>query len=125
MQQSIHLPQDLYDAVTRRAKNQEKTPNDLVVEWVYEKVGENQQLEADGAFEKEVAAFEALKPELLQQYPGQYIAIYQGQVVGHGDNRLSLVKEVYEQFGEVPCYVEKASSELLRRVRIPSVWKTK
>ena len=42
MQQSIHLPQDLYEAVTRRAKNQEKTPNDLVVEWVSEKVEENQ-----------------------------------------------------------------------------------
>ena len=79
----------------------------------------------DKAFEKEIAAFEALKAELLVQFPGQYVAIYQGQVVGHGDNRLALVKEVYSQFGEVACYIEKVTLEPSRRVRMPSVYKTK
>lgn len=125
MQQTVQLPQDLYEAVRERAESQRKTADDLIAEWVSEKVGETELAEADEAFEREVAAFKALKPELLKQYPGQYVAIYQGQVVGHGDNRLALVKEVYNQFGEVPCYVEKVSLEPLRRVRIPSVWKAK
>lgn len=125
MQQSIQLPQDLYDEVTKRAKTQQKSADDLVVEWVSEKVGETELAEADEAFIREVTAFKVLKPELLKKYPNQYVAIYQGQVVGSGDNRLALVKDVYNRFGEVPCYVEKVSSELPRRVRIPSVWKTK
>ena len=74
---------------------------------------------------REIDAFNGLKPELLAQYPGQYVAIYQGQVVVNGDNRLALVKEVYSQFGEVPCYVEKVTLQPLRRVLMPSVWKAK
>jgi len=125
MQQSVRLPQDLYDAVDKQAKRQRKTADDLVVEWVVEKMGETELVEADTAFEREIDAFNALKPELLAQYPGQYVAIYQGQVVVNGDNRLALVKEVYSQFGEVPCYVEKVTLEPLRRVRMPSIWKVK
>ena len=125
MQQTIQIPQDLYDAVNKRAKTQRKSADALVVEWVSEKVGETETAEAEEAFKQEIAAFAALKPELLKQYPGQYVAIYRGQVVGNGDSRLALVKEVYNQFGEVPCYVEKVTLEPLRRVRIPSVWKAK
>lgn len=125
MQQTVQIPQDLYDAVNKRAKTQRKSADDLVVEWVSEKVGETETAEAEKAFKQEIAAFAALKPELLKQYPGQYVAIYRGQVVGNGDSRLALVKEVYNQFGEVPCYVEKVTLESPRRVRIPSVWKAK
>lgn len=125
MQQTVQLPQDLYESVRERAESQRRTADDLIVEWVSEKVGETELAEADAAFEREVTAFKALKPELLKQYLDQYVAIYQGQVVGHGNNRLALVKEVYEQFGEVPCYVEKVSLEPPRRVHMPSVWKSK
>jgi hypothetical protein len=125
MQQTVQLPQELYEAVREHAKNQRKTADDLIVEWVSEKIGESETAEADKSFEQEAAAFKALLPELLTQYPGQYVAIYQGQVVGHGDNRLALVKEIYNQFGEVSCYVGKATSEPPRRVRMTSVWKAK
>ena len=125
MQQSVQLPKDLYDAITQQAKTQRTTTDALVVEWVSEKVEETELAKADEAFEQEVAAFEALKPELLKQYSGQYVAIYQGRVVGNGNTRLALVKEVYNQFGEVPCYVEKVTLEPPRRIRIPSVWKAK
>ena len=125
MQNMIQLPQDLYESVRQQAENQQKTANDLITEWVSEKVGEADVLETSEAFAREIAAFEALKPALLKQYPGQYVAIYREQVVGHGDNRLALVKEVYKLFGEVPCFVEKVSLDPLRRVRITSVWKAK
>ena len=125
MQNMIQLPQDLYEAVRQQAESQRKTANDLITEWVSEKVGEAGVAETSEAFAREIAAFEALKPALLKQYPGQYVAIYQEQVVGHGDNRLALVKEVYKLFGEVPCFVEKVSLDPLRRVRITSVWKAK
>ena len=125
MQQTIRLPQDLYEAVSERAKSQQKTANALVVEWLSEKIDESEMGQANEAFEQEAAAFESLKPSLLAQYLGQYVAIYQGQVVGSGDNRLTLVKEIYSRFGEVPCYVGKVSDKPPRRVRLPSVWKAK
>ncbi len=125
MQQIVQLPEDLYDAVRKRAKTQLKTADALVVEWVSEKIGETETAEAEEAMAQEMAAFEALKPKLLETYAGQYVAIYQGQVVGSGDSRLTLVKEVYSQFGEVTCYVEQVSLGPPRRIRIPSVWKAK
>jgi len=125
MQNTIQLPQDLFDTVRKKAVAQQKTTDALVIEWISEHLNESETSEIHRAFEQEVAAFEALKPGLLEQFPDQYVAIYQGQVVGNGDNRLALVKEVYDQFGEVPCYVEKVTLEPPRRVRIPSVWKVK
>ncbi len=125
MQNMIQLPKDLYETVRKQAKAQQKTADSLVVEWVSEKADETGRVAIDEAFMQEVAAFEALKPDLLEQYPGQYVAIYQKQVVAVGDNRLALVKEVYSQFGEVPCFVEKVTLEPMRRVRMPSIRKVK
>jgi hypothetical protein len=125
MQQAIQLPHALYEAVRKQAATQQKTADALVVEWVAERVEETEATEAEAAFEQEVAAFEVLKPELLEQYAGQYVAIYQKQVVAAGDDRLMVVKDVYKRFGEVPCYVELVTAKPPRRVRIPSVWKAK
>lgn len=124
-QMTIQLPKELYEAVTRQALAQRKTPDSLVAELVAAQLDEVAAEESHVAFEQEVAAFERLKPMLLKEYAGRYVAVYGGQVVAVGDARLALVKEVYKQFGEVPCYVEKVSAEPLRRVRIPSVWKVR
>ena len=123
MPNTIQLPQDLYEAVRQKALAQQKTTEDLVIEWVSAHLDEAAYDDMTQAFEQEVAAFERLKTTLLAQYAGQYVAIYQGEVVGAGEDRLTLVKEVYRRFGEVPCYIEQVSSEPLRRVRITSVWK--
>ena len=123
MPNTIQLPQELYEAVRQKALAQQETTEDLVIEWVSAHLDEAAYDDMTQAFEQEVAAFERLKTTLLAQYAGQYVAIYQGQVVGVGEDRLTLVKEVYRRFGEVPCYIEQVSSEPLRRVRITSVWK--
>ncbi len=125
MRQTVQLPQDLYEAVSERAKSQCKTADDLVVEWVSEKIDEPELAQADKTFEQDAVAFEALLPELLLKYPGQYVAIYQGNIVGNGENRLTLVKEIYSRFGEVPCFVGKVTSQPPRRVRLTSIWKAK
>lgn len=71
----------------------------------------------------EIAAFETLKPELLQTHPGEFVAIYQGQIVGFDQDEMNLIRRVYEQFGSVPCYVEKIVPETPRKIRMPSRWK--
>lgn len=124
-QHTIQLSPDLYDAVRRRAAAQQKSPDSLVSEWVTEQLDSTEADEAKIAFEQEIAAFEQMKPALLEQYAGQFVAIYQGQVVAVGGNRLALVKEVYNRFGEVPCYVEQVTAEPPQRVRITSVWKAR
>ena len=73
------------------------------------------------AFEREVAAFEQLRPSLLKQYAGKYVAIYQGEVVASGDEKLALLDQVRERFGHAVCYIEKVTPESPRTVRMPSV----
>jgi len=44
----------------------------------------NPEVEAFYAhFQNEVTTFERQLPSLLQQFPGEYVAIYQGKVIAH------------------------------------------
>jgi AbrB family looped-hinge helix DNA binding protein len=71
-------------------------------------------------FEAEIAHFERLKPALLQQYPGRFVAIYHGEVVAVGDNKMDVLATVQEALGDVPCYITQVTTNGLRRVRMLS-----
>jgi len=43
-------------------------------------------------FEQEIASFERMQAELSQRYGSQYVAIYQGKVVGHGPDKHMLIE---------------------------------
>ena len=64
------------------------------------------------AFERQQAAFERLKPQLLQQYPGKCVAIVNEQVVEIGDDKLDVLERVHEKFGRVPVYVQWVTEQL-------------
>lgn len=121
MQNMIQLPQDLYDAVCKKAAAQQKTTDALVTEWVSEHLDESETSEMTRAFEQEVAAFEQMRADLLTQYAGQFVAIYQGKVVASGSEKLALLDKVREQYGNVVCYIEKVVPDSPRTVRMPSV----
>jgi hypothetical protein len=121
MQNIVQLPQDLYEAVRKKAVAQHKTTDALVIEWVSEYLGESETSAIIEAFEQEVAAFEQLKVTLLQQYAGKFVAIYQGKVVASGNEKLTLLDRVREEFGNVVCYIEQVTPDAPRTVRIPSV----
>lgn len=121
MQNMIQLPQDLYDAVRKKAAAQQKTTDALVTEWVSEHLDESEASEITQAFEQEVAAFEQMRADLLTQYAGQFVAIYQGKVVASGSEKLALLDKVREQYGNVVCYIEKVAPDSPRTVRMPSM----
>ncbi len=73
------------------------------------------------AFEKEVNAFNRLKPQLLEKYAGKVVAIYQGQVIAVGSDKETVFNEVYSRYGEIICYLEWVEPETPRRIRMPSV----
>jgi hypothetical protein len=53
----------------------------------------------------DAAAFELLRPYLMQQYEGQAVALYQGNLVAVGPDEKTVLEQVREQLGEVACYV--------------------
>lgn len=121
MQNTIQLPPELYDAVRKRAVTQQKTTDALVIEWLSEHLDESETSEITEAFEQEVAAFERMRAALLEEYAGLYVAIYQGEVIASGDEKLALLEHVREQFGHIVCYIEKVSVDSPRTVRMPSI----
>ena len=69
-----------------------------------------QQSAQDQAFQREIAAFERMKPELLRQYRNRVVAIHDGQVVEIGSENESVADvamRVYERLGYVPVYVHR------------------
>ena len=62
--------------------------------------------EEEAAIEREHAAFERMLPELLKQYPGQAVAIHNGEVVAVGDAKMDLWSQVRQKLGPVPVYVQ-------------------
>ena len=51
MQHMIQLPPDLYEAVHKKAVAQQKSTDDLVIEWVSEHLDESETNEITQAFE--------------------------------------------------------------------------
>ena len=79
------------------------------------------RLRVDEAFERERAAFERLKPELLKTYRGKFVAVVNEQVADVDTDRVKLVLRVYDRFGYRPIYVQLVE-EHLPRLHLPSVW---
>jgi len=64
------------------------------------------------AFERERAAFEKLKPQLLETHAGQYIAIHDGQVVDSDASDTELAKRVLPRYPNQAVYIQLAQKEL-------------
>ncbi len=70
-------------------------------------------------FEREREAYLRLKPQLLQTHPGQFVAIYQGEVVDVDQDKQALAERVIERYGNEPVYIQLVAEEL-RAFEIPS-----
>jgi hypothetical protein len=57
-------------------------------------------------FEREVAAFERMLPELLQKYRGRVVAIHDSQVVEVGDSKAEVSERVHQRLGDVTVYIQ-------------------
>ena len=59
----------------------------------------------------EERAFRHQRSRLLRHYAGQFVALYQGRVVGHGVDDEALAQGLFERLGDVPFYIAKVESE--------------
>jgi hypothetical protein len=57
------------------------------------------------------AEFRRRLPEFIRRYPGQYVALYQGRVVGHHPDLEALGRRLIEKLGNVPFFIGQAKWE--------------
>jgi hypothetical protein len=76
--------------------------------------------ENEEAIEREQKAFVALHPHLLAQYPGEEIAIYQGQVVDHDIDGVALSSRIYKRFPNEFVWIAPVTANPIEEWRVYS-----
>jgi len=61
--------------------------------------------ESPDKWNDEHQAFVAQRGDLLRRFPGEYVAIHQGEVVGHGLDKIAVALQSYREHGRVAIYV--------------------
>ena len=65
----------------------------------------------EAPFWKEVAAFNQMSHYQIDQYYGQYVAVYEGNIVDADPDEAELVLRFYRTWGYVPVYIHKVGTE--------------
>src|SRR3954471_19159124 len=55
----------------------------------------------DPKLNREWAAFYQMFHELLKTYPGQYVAVHEGRVVGSGTDQVAVSQDAHRRFGNI------------------------
>jgi hypothetical protein len=127
MSSIIEIPDTLFAAVRKKALVRKTTPEKLVVEWLSERIYNDEETQTEwlAALKVEAEAFTQMKSGLMPKYAGQYVAIYGGEVIGSGKNEFDLLRHIHQQYGPIPCCIDRVDDIPLRKVRITSMWKAR
>jgi len=86
---------------------------ELAVEALVEQVlGQFLHTEAEQKMAQEIEAFRVMHSQLLAQYPNQYVAIYQGQLVDYDANQLALFLRVDKQYPNEVVLIRQVLPEI-------------
>jgi len=58
-------------------------------------------------FARELATFEAKKPQLLAEHQGKFALIHGGELAGIFDTDVNALQAGYEKFGPVPLFIQQ------------------
>jgi len=70
-----------------------------------------QKRSVEQALTAEEQAFHRQRAQLLRRYEGDYVALYQGRVVGHGPDDEELALRLIGDLGDRPFYIAKVQRE--------------
>ncbi len=65
----------------------------------------------EAPFWKEVAAFNQMPAPMIDEYYGQYVAVYNGTIVDADADEAELALRFYRTWGYVPVYIHKVGTE--------------
>ncbi len=67
----------------------------------------SQVQELKSLWRKNQRFFQANREEFKKKYPGKYVAVHNGEVIGAGDQIGELVKDLNIKYGNIPLYADK------------------
>lgn len=102
----LTLPDDIYSQMQDHAEKTNRPLDSYILDVLANSVeinGDNSVANQmvsfpDDAIEREKTAYIELHDILWQKYPGQHIAIYNGELVDHDADGLALSKRIYKRY---------------------------
>jgi hypothetical protein len=95
---SLPIPKQLYDRVRRLAQREQRQVPDVVVEALELGLSQLEVPAMPPEWERESAAFQGMHADLLERIPGQYAAVFQGELVDHDLSFAALFSRVSGRF---------------------------
>jgi hypothetical protein len=94
----LTIPDDIYRRVERLAQQSDQGMDEVVTESLALSLPMLEESTPDPEVQVEAEAFRQLHPALWQNYPGEYVAIYQEQLVDHDPDVSALFKRIEDRY---------------------------
>ena len=111
---SLSVSQSLYERMTDEAKLRK-----VQVEKIFDEMLRSRYLgvnptEPQDALDREIEAFRAMHPQLVEQYFGQHVAVYGGELIDHDVDRNLLLDRVRRGYPSKIVLVREVTEEVER-----------
>ncbi|MCE7986815.1 MAG: hypothetical protein DYG89_37050 [Caldilinea sp. CFX5] len=103
----IVIEDNLFVQLQRKARGSGTDIEELAHEAIQRYLQEDEQQK----MQQEIAAFHDRHQELLRQFPGQYVAVHQGQVVDHDEEQLALYLRVRQRYPDEIVLIRQVRPE--------------
>lgn len=107
---NVPLSNELFERAQKMAPQLNKEMPQFLADHLAETLVETTN-EKDIAIERERAAYHALHPILLEQHPGDYVAIYEGELVDFDQDQLALVGRLDKDYPDQFVLVRQVTTD--------------
>ena len=102
----------LSKSVTNQLRRLAETKGATAEELAEQAVRQFLRDETGRALQQESTAFRAMHADLTLKYAGDYVAIYDGQVIDHDADQLALVLRIEERYRDAPVLIKQVTTEI-------------
>lgn len=104
VQVTLNITEELYHRAQKLARSRRRDVTELLAESIHlpdpPTVPKEEWPMAETAVTREEAAFYRLYPQLWQTYPGEFVAIYNEEMIDHDKDQVTLYLRVKAQYPE-------------------------
>jgi hypothetical protein len=109
---TLTIPHNVYQQAEDVAKSTNRPVTEILTETILSAFPPLHVNKQRAAMQQEVAAFETKYPGLWKQYPHHYVAIYQGIIIDHDTDELTLVQRIDIDYPESVVLIRQVLPQL-------------
>ncbi len=109
---TLPVPDKIYQRAERRAQIEARPITEVLrenIQWVFSPFHINEER---AAMQHEVTIYESMHSQLWQQYANKYIAMRNGQVIDHDDDKIALAVRIEEKYADQVVLIRQVQAEL-------------